>query len=875
MPEPGRSEIPIPPSVKAIMGLGGISSSVEATRKLKFKSELPDIRMQATDPLSQAPDGQLSPEQMRLRLEMQNQLMGYKTSAIEAFCTRLGALNNPDLPEKSGDLEKLDKERIREELQKNYEESLSQAMGVNEQIFDVMTDRNHSAYPYYNSPGESFYSVVQSRLEEAKNEESFVEGSESAAWLKRFQRDIEWAQSSFRASVGFSASSPAYFDVVLQLQTLKQQRESVLTDDLESIYAKELPGLEFGKIPTNGQEISEAALVEAKKIGVRVPKVYSEERGFPREFTDGEAGLRELAIKLQDDCMAWRMRVAAASQFNYTELDSKASSFMGTNLKKEELELINLVLGDISVKDGKEISKVLSPCSADAKSEVQKKISATFQALLRTNAFDRTQQVINGGEDGETKTAMIKSLSDEIISLADHIQKNWKKKETSDPITRLSKLITRMGYLQDYSLLTSHDYCWNNTWEKDEGANNNTRKVIKVDWGGINGPSGDAWSLNWARRKHSYDQNGNSSASEMLPTDREGRKEVSTLPLNEMPKCLDLYGENLERCPDEYLVRQWNFIFSDEPKWKAERVAMGFSDIPPNVKKQLREWAFVWKTCYNAKFVEGGDYKIEIPHFISPELPIANMWNTITTEKGKKIIHGGKSVWQNLIEGGKMSDIEWDKIDQKEVDRWLVDCDMASRYMRILIEVVDKERDPMLSELAGHPGTGALKELAKRIRLSMRDSPEAPPTVYEVAIIPWIVTLVTANKYKVSAPQGWMTNPEDKSISKYPVDRFREEMASWKRAFRWLPGDRPKLDSAGESDYNYEDEVSPLKYGDAMALLAEFYESLFLRMGKASAEEALSLSQENYDKTTGRINKEDLFDKGKLHHKFPTGASVG
>ena len=85
MPEPGRPEVPISPSVQALMNLGGVSPSVEATRKLEFKSELPDIRMQATDPLSQAPDGQLSPEQMRLRLEMQNQLMGYKTSAIEAF----------------------------------------------------------------------------------------------------------------------------------------------------------------------------------------------------------------------------------------------------------------------------------------------------------------------------------------------------------------------------------------------------------------------------------------------------------------------------------------------------------------------------------------------------------------------------------------------------------------------------------------------------------------------------------------------------------------------------------------------------------------------------------------------------------------------
>ena len=866
MTEPGQSEGGVTQA--------GTASSIEASRNLAWKSDLPDVRMQATDPLSQSPDGQLTPEQVRLRLEMQNQLMGYKTSSIESFCTRLEVLSDPNLPEKAEDPEKFNKEKLRKELQESYEESLSQAMGVNEQIFDVLVDRNHSAYPYYNSPGEGFYSAVQSRLDEARNEKWFVEGSESAVWMKRFQRDIEWAQSSFRASVGFSASSPAYFDVVLQLQTLKQQRESVLTDDLESIYADKLPGLEFEETPAGGQEISEASLIKKNKIGIMVPKVYSEERGFPKEFTEGKVGLRELAIKLQDDSVAWRMRVAATSQFDFTKPISEESSFMGKNLKMEEMELIKLVLGEFSKneKTGKQTFTILSPCSADSKSEVQKKISAAFQALLRTNAFDRIQQIINCGKEWDGKKTMIESLASEISSLAGHIQKNWKKKETGDPIARLSKLVTRMGYLQDYSLLTSHDYCWSYVWVR-----NNDKEPWKLDEkkpleiGGINGPSGDAWSLNWARRKHSYDQNGNSSASEMLPTDRGGRKEVSTLPLNEMPRCVELYGKNLERCPDEYLVRQWNFVFSDEPRWKAERASMGFSDIPPSVKKQLQEWAWAWKTCYNAKFVGDGDYKIEIPHFVSPELPIANMWNTVTTEKGKKIIHGGKSVWQNLIEGGKMSEIEWGKIDQKEVDRWLVDCDMASRYMRIFIEVVDKERDPMLHELAGSPGTGALKELAKRVRLSLRDSPEAPPTLYEVAIIPWIVTLVTANRYKISAASAWMTNPGDNVISRYPVDRFREEMAAWKRAFRWLPGDRPEGDkSISDENYNYD----KLNYGDTMALLAEFYESLLLRMGKASVEESVKLVEENYKRSTSKINQDTFFNQGKLHHKFPTDTNM-
>lgn len=48
MAESGRQEVPISPSVQALRNLGGVSPSIAETKKLEFKSELPDIRLQLT-----------------------------------------------------------------------------------------------------------------------------------------------------------------------------------------------------------------------------------------------------------------------------------------------------------------------------------------------------------------------------------------------------------------------------------------------------------------------------------------------------------------------------------------------------------------------------------------------------------------------------------------------------------------------------------------------------------------------------------------------------------------------------------------------------------------------------------------------------------
>jgi hypothetical protein len=194
---------------------------------------------------------------------------------------------------------------------------------------------------------------------------------------------------------------------------------------------------------------------------------------------------------------------------------------------------------------------------------------------------------------------------------------------------------------------------------------------------------------------------------------------------------------------------------------------------------------------------------------------------------------------------------------------------MSSRYMNVLISVFDKEKDALMGLVGGDPSTLAPKEFAKRLRLSFRDSPKGMPEEYEVAFIPFIVTLACASKYGISSPEAWDLLPNGKSIIT-GVEKFLLEMAAWQKMFKWLPSDRPR--SSGLLSYDpklFDSSGKEIEwnYGNTMGLVAEFYTTVLLRMAKASAEESRLLTTNNYSKIAERANSMPFMGKGALKRK--------
>lgn len=817
----------------------------------EWKSELPDIRMR----LENGEEGKMT------EIDLFRLLAGGREAQTSSG--RFGRLLKSYEETKDDEDNKEKKEELNKEIGQMYGVLMGQCMGSISEVYDNTVDQKKNAYPYDHRGAQMTIEAVREAFSVLKGED-WLKSKESRIWLKRAEADLDWLGAFLQTSVGLSASMPAYFDVVVQLQTLKQNRAFITTETLERTFAEEVPGMGLSK--SDDPAGNEEEIAKNKHIGINVPETYIKDRNLIKE---GEVvGLRELAIKMLDDSFKTRMRIAAVSQCDFLRKDKppEKTTFMGDNLTKDEFDFYKRIL----LRKWKDKYLILSPYTASM-FRYKKDSDAYMEAILVTNANDRLNEISNlSVSDKEDK---LSKLVEDVKGEAERRIKTWYKRKDKDLISGLAVLITREGLLQDFSLMTAYEYCWSYMWnsvDKDGNLINvdkdgNPTEEKKVNIAGPHSTSGDIPSLYWARRAHEYDKKGNSRTNQLLPTDRDERKKLGSYPPNKMPRYEDEYPNNLENHPDAYLREQWNFVFSPDDKWRRERADMGYEDIDPKVAEKLKEWAYIWRSPFSAKYVGDANYKIEVPHFMPPGLEIANMLNAVTAQKDGEITQGAASIWKELVGRKKLSKINWSEIDIQQIDRWLVDCEMSARFMRPLIEVVDPEKDRIISLLAGDPGTLGPKELAKALRLTFRDSPEAPPTIYEIAMIPWLVTLVCANKHGITGTGAWRewTIGEKPQIA--AVDAFRIDMAHWKRALNWLPGDRPEADNIKTPS---KEDPSGLDYGNTMALLAEFYESILLRMAKASAEESFSISTKNYENSTKRINAKGIFDKGKLRHKF-------
>ena len=380
-----------------------------------------------------------------------------------------------------------------------------------------------------------------------------------------------------------------------------------------------------------------------------------------------------------------------------------------------------------------------------------------------------------------------------------------------------------------------------------------------MNMGGINTYGGDLWSLYWARRAHDYDIMSNSRTPFLPPTEAAMREKISKWPLGEMEKY------DRESHPDPFLREQWDLVFSDEPRWKKARKEMGYSDLDPKVKKDLMAWAWIWRSPFRAKYVEENlaeksDYPLDYIFFMPPALYTANLFDTARATRE------GPTFMEEFIGGKGLSEVSWLDLDVQQVDSWLVDCDMAARYMDVMVNVFDKERNEFYVLVLTAPSTLGPKEAAKRLRLSNRKSsyPNPAPPSYEVAFIPQGVMFAAGDKHGISSPAAWrQLTRDDLATNTYPIERFMREGAYWKRALMWLPGRRDP-GTAGEG----------VDYNKSLGLLAEFHQRIIMRISKSSAEEAYELAKQRYEVTLESVKDMKFMKSGEMRPKLRTDMPI-
>lgn len=737
-------------------------------------------------------------------------------------------------------------ENLHNSLKKKYSTMQEQSISVVNDLFVVSVDQKKNAYPYDHRTAEL---TIKTILETAQTlqEEEWADDPELSLWLKRMERDATWMAGLLQVSVGQSASAPYFFDVVMQMQVLKERYKAFITsEDLKNMHAKELPGLEFSS--------DEKAKMDEKGIGLKVDDEYRTlvENTPPEKrllFNKEESvGLRELGVKMIDSSFAMRMRIAAVSQSDLAAPNGDKNTFMGDYLKPEEIAFFRDLL---LRRNPKGEYYILSPHMASMDKD-KRDATAYLEALLLTNAEERLNSII--ANDSVNKENLISELVEDVKEKATYRITNWKSRDNGDIVSQLASLVTKQGLYEDYAFLNAYKYCWEYTWAI--GSDGKFKKV-GVETAGIYSYSGDIYSLYYMRRAAQYDRSSNSRTQLLLPTSKAGRKELDLMPYDKMPE----YKPGMPGDQDRFLADQWDFVFGTDPKSKKARETMGYVDIPQQVADKLKSWAVSWKTPYNSKYVENDtSYELVVPHLMPPGLDIACFLDAIPSSE-TKLNAGGKSVWQSMVEGKRFSEVNWDIQENLPVDRWYVDLDMASRYMNVLIGVFDKEKDPIMGLINEGPSTLAPKEFAKRLRLSFRDSPKGYPEEYEVAFIPFIVTLSSIQKYDLTSASAW--HDVDKS-NMTSVEHFLLEISKWQRAFKWLPSDRPNPALLSRDS---EGNVLEWDYGNTMALLMEFYTGVLLRVAKSSAEESARMASKNYQNTISRLNEMPFIGNGLLDRK--------
>ncbi|MDP2692110.1 MAG: hypothetical protein Q8O88_00545 [bacterium] len=766
-----------------------------------------------------------------------------------------------------------------------YTEMVNESMSAIFDLYDknVKSDEKN-AYPYDYRQAEFMQQNIKQAVTSLERLTEVKKSPESQVFIAELKQDLMWLDSFLHTTVAQSASLPYKFDIVMQMQLLKEGRYCafVTNDDMEALMSDELPVTKL----TNEQE----KLKVDKKIGIAIPEEYVnniDENGDIKEgkpLVEGPTSLREMAIKMYAASFKLRMNLAATSQADFASDKPETTTFKGQNLSKHELQFYKDLFWrwkddpDPEKREGQFLTPYVT-----SKGDFTRDYTTLLEAAIIKNAHFRLKEIVGSVDNDATKTLKIGNLTKEVKAEGLSRMSSWRTRQDKDMVSMLATVITQQGLLQDFAYGHSYNYCYEYQWNTDGSGNPTTKK--DVDMGGIYSMSGDFPSLGFARRKHVYDGMGNSCTKFLLPTSSHGRAEASMLSPFEMPgytsfvmelqadgtkkeKELDMPIE-IQNSDDEFLKEQWKFLFSNEKKYVDERKAMGYESLHPDIARQLKKWAFKWKTPWTSDNLgEDKKYEIEVPHLMPPALGnIANFWDSITLDK--KLNFGGKSIFQELIEGKETYEIDWKKCETQAQSRWKVDLDMASRYMRVLIEPVDAEKDPILGLFHAGPSTFALKELAKRLRLSMRDSDEAPSTAHEIALIPFMVVMACAEKHGIGGAYAWdATTKEDMDNLTSNADRFFNEMAYWKRALKWLPGDRAEKDKFNKKDKDGNLIEPELKYGNEMALIAEFYEATISRVMKSSSEESWKLARKNLINTAARLNKFGHLNNDSNHFKF-------
>ena len=734
--------------------------------------------------------------------------------APDNFLSTLHYLNKENLsPEKI--------ERAELELERDYKATISMGESMNMSVLDLLS-RTHAPWPYNTRMEAMYFDGAFKEIQYAIDLDRVSE--KQKPWIYRVSADLEQQAANMRLLFSTGGSTPGYYDVLNQMLALKaHERFHATAEDMMSAFGEKDPGL--------------TDMVTDK----------SELRGLAKE------GLRGEIIKKQDEFRLWGMAIAAVGQWDDEEQSGKETFMALTpqkvrftrllfgsmnenpprqNMTEEEKKKENVWV-EFKVKKGTEVKVYKVPreinnwYSTGDKVKIRREYKAKAVELLNYR-FDQTGESIWDRVDKMSDNE-VKGFAAKINELAKERQEKWKN-PYEDLDTRIAKRVVDSWIMYDLGFMAAGNLGWHFKYETKPRTNEIVRTT---ESGGIY----KAWDVisgrHWALRKHAYDATWKSDSTWLTGTSHVGRVEFLKHKPGWAPPLEKWLGNDVQGRPiDANLQTIWKFWFDPSFEDARKDVLYGLgvnksgienANIKLNIDPDLAQWLskdsnpWAWISWIDDE--PGKGKNLVIPMFFPHTIDELNLWDYV----GKK---EGESIWAKFCRGVKPSEIDWESQNFEMLDRHWVNLSMLYRFLRLMIDPNEGEKDPSIQAFFADIGTSSIKDLSKRIFLMFRDLPDNRAQKLMIALVPYAVIQHTANKYGIFGSTAMNSGNM--------ISDFLGDCAKWVQAFQDLP-------AAMGGDL--EDPIYK-NFGNNMAILAAGYVMRFLYMGQAAegmTNEALGL----------------------------------
>jgi hypothetical protein len=670
--------------------------------------------------------------------------------------------------------EEKEKGKIRERLQKNWENLMIAQLEETEGVLDNNLLRFRSSYPYDSRTQAMWFESINKAIRKTKREPWVKE--ESKKWLDRVDIDVMWGESNLRVLEGVGTVLPSFFNWGYMLNWVRERmRTDPIATYYEQAFSEKLPGM-----------------YPPEDLGIPLFRSETKEEG---------KGLRERAIDYQDESTFWRMAVAAVSQADYSKEGEPPTTFM--KLDPGEVEFIQKLFLETDTeedKDGNTIEvpyrqykghdvpvSILNWYAAGQTIEKKRRYISTMKALLVSGAKERLGNIIkNKGSMDE----LVKEIENNVFGRKNEegeegeggLIREWFSRERSLDY-RLAAVIVKSGIVLDWGHMSSGRMGWR--WEYEENDKGEVSRAVSK--GGTTAATDIVTPFYW-RSEHSGSEEKNYPGG-MFPSMSDTYRKT----LRENPpdwKDPELKIEDVKNA-DPVFRKAWDRLWKAEGEWK----------WPAEIKESFEKNVWFWET-----YLEKNGKPIYFPIFFPPEVDSLNFWNTISLSEDK-----AKKVWQELSQGERLSQLNWEKMGDQALYRWMITIGQTNRFLTVMLEPETKANEGQFIDFFADPSK--ITELFKRVKLGVRDEIE-PSKDLTLALAPMLIILKSADKFGIIGEAG-----KDEKIR----TMWAGEIAKWKAR------------AAGLSEKDY---------ANGFSRLIQFYFTLVARIGFVAGDEEDRKAQE-------------------------------